>query len=92
MNAIEIAFVALFVDNGDRFGIRQKNADDGNIALDVRTEIMEWVGVATFDHGISFERQRGHAVTPSERVRMRNVPASGTRNQSGRCASSYSIS
>jgi hypothetical protein len=41
VNAIEVAVVALFVDNDDRFGIPQKDADDGNVALDARTEIMD---------------------------------------------------
>ena len=58
----------------------------------MRAEIAEGVGMATLDDGISFGRSRAHSAGASERERMRQVPASGTRSQSGRCASSYSIS
>jgi len=58
----------------------------------MRAEVAERIGMPTFDDGIGLRRERAHCGAPSERERMRQVPASGTRSQSGRCASSYSIS
>ena len=92
VNALEIAFVALLVDDRDVLGIRKEDAHDRRVAFDVRAEIVERVGMATLDDGIGFRRERAHCGASSERERMRQVPASGTRSQSGRCASSYSIS
>jgi hypothetical protein len=92
MNALEASFVALFIDDCDTFRIRKENTDEGYVAFDVGAEIPEGVGMATLDDGISLRRERTHSGVPSERERMRQVPANGTRSQSGRCASSYSIS
>ena len=92
MHALESAFVALLIDDGDGLGIRKEDADQRHVAFDMRAEIVEGVGMTPLDDGISFRRERAHCGVPSERVRMRQVPASGTRSQSGRCASSYSIS
>ena len=50
------------------------------------------VGRATLDDRIGFRRERAHCGASSERERIRQVLANGTRSQSGRCASSYSIS
>jgi glycine/D-amino acid oxidase-like deaminating enzyme len=75
-----------------RSRIRKENTDEGYVAFHVRAEIPEGVGMATLDDGISLRREGTHSGVPSERERMRQVPASGTRSQSGRCASSYSIS
>src|SRR5512133_2859088 len=63
--------------------------DDGRVVFDMRAEIAERIGMATFDDGIGFRRERAHSGAPSERERMRQVPASGTSSQPGRCASSY---
>ena len=52
----------------------------------------ERVGRATLDDRIGFRRERAHCGASSERERIRQVLANGTRSQSGRCASSYSIS
>jgi hypothetical protein len=41
---------------------------------------------------IGFRRERAHCGASSERERIRQVLANGTRSQSCRCASSYSIS
>ena len=92
MDALKIAFVAMLVDDGNAFGIRKEDANDGRVIFYMRAEIAERIGMATLDDGISFRRERAHCGAPSERERMRQVPASGTRSQSGRCASSYSIS
>src|SRR5215471_1580804 len=92
MDALKIAFVTLFVDDGNFLGIRKENANDGRVIFDMRAEIAERIGMPTFDDGVRFRRERTHCGAPSERERMRQVPASGTRSQSGRCASSYSIS
>jgi hypothetical protein len=90
--AIEASFVDLFMDDCDTFRIRKENTDEGYVAFDVGAEIPEGVGMATLDDGISLRRERTHSGVPSERERMRQVPANGTRSQSGRWASSYSIS
>jgi hypothetical protein len=92
VNALELAFVPLIVDRLHRLGVRQIDAHDRNVAFQMRPEIMEGVGVPTLDHRIGFRRQLGHHVSPSVCARIRHMPASGTRSQSGRCASSYSIS
>ena len=57
-----------------------------------RAEVAERIRMPPFYNGIGFRRERAHCGRPSERERMRQVPATGTRIQSGRCASSYSIS
>jgi hypothetical protein len=92
MDALKIVFVTLFVDDSNLLGIRKEDANDGRVIFDMRAEIAERIGMPTFDDGICFRRERAHCGAPSERERMRQVPASGTRSQSGRCASSYSIS
>ena len=87
MNALETAFVAFLIDDGDAFGIRKEDANQRHVTLDVGAEIMEGVGMATLNDGIGLRRERAHFAVASERVRMRQVPANGTRSQSGRCAS-----
>ena len=92
MDALQVAFAALFVDDGNALGIGKEDAHDRHVAIQMRAEIAEGVGMATLDDGIGFRAERAHSGGRSERERMRQVPASGTRSQSGRCASSYSIS
>ena len=92
MDALEAAFVAVLVDDGDPFRVRQEDAHNRHVTFDMGAEIVERIGMATLDDGIGFRRERGHSGMRSERERMRQVPANGTRSQSGRCASSYSIS
>src|SRR5262249_37121305 len=92
MDALKLAFVTLLVDDGDRLGIREEDANDGRVVFDMRAEVAERIRMPPLDNGIGFRRERAHRDAPSERERMRQVPASGTRSQSGRCASSYSIS
>src|SRR2546430_4495633 len=82
MNALEASFVALFIDDCHAFRIRKENTDEGYVAFDVGAEIPEGVGMATLDDGISLRRERTHSGVPSERKRMRQVPANGTRSQS----------
>src|SRR6516225_3739974 len=88
MDAFEVAFATLLVDDRGAFGLREKDPHDRRVAFLVRAEITEGVGVATLDHGMCFRRKRTHAGEPSGRLRIRSVPRSGTRSQSGRCASS----
>src|SRR5262245_13882182 len=92
MNALQVAFVPLFVDDGHSLGIRKEDAYDRHVAFEMRAEIAEGVGVTTLDDRIGFRAERAHCDARSERERMRSVPVRGTRSQSGRCASSYSIS
>ena len=70
----------------------RKARTTGDIVLHMPAEIMERIGMPALDDRVSFARERAHDGLPSERERMRSVPASGTRSQSGRCAISYSIS
>jgi hypothetical protein len=88
VDALEAAFVALLIHDRDPLGVRKEDAHERHVAFDMGAEIAERVGVATFDHGVCLWRERAHSGVSSERVRMRQVPASGTRSQSGRCASS----
>ena len=92
MDALQAIVPALLVDDLHVLGVRQEDADQRYVALDMWPEIMERVGMPALDHGIGFGRELIHAGLASDRARMRQVPASGTRSQSGRCASSYSIS
>ena len=77
---------------GDPFGIGEKDADDRDIVLKMGPKIPERVGMASLDDRIGLGCERRHAGGPPQRERMRHTPASGTCSQSGRCASSYSIS
>jgi hypothetical protein len=92
MNALQVAFMPLFVDDGHPLGVRKEDAHDRHVAFDIRAEIAEGVGVTTLDDRVGFRAERVHSDARSERERMRSVPFKGTRSQSGRCASSYSIS
>ncbi len=92
VDAAEIAFVTLLVDHLHLFRIGKKDPHDRDVAFDVQAEIMEGVGMSTLDHRIGFGRERCHVASASERERIRQVPSTGTCSQSGRCASSYSIS
>jgi hypothetical protein len=92
MDALKLAFVTLFVDDGDPLGVRKEDANDGRIVFDMRAEVAERIRMPPFYNGIGIRRERAHCGRPSERERMRQEPASGTRSQSGLCASSYSIS
>ena len=74
-----------------RFG--QKRTHHGPAALGMKAEIVKGIGVAAFDNRIGFRGQFGHAaslVVFADKIRI--APVSGTRSQSGRWASSYSIS
>ena len=92
VDPVEFTLVALFVNDADFLRIRQKGAHHRDVALHMPPEIMERVGMPALDDGIGFARELAHVGLPSERERMRSVPAIGTRSQSGRCAISYSIS
>src|SRR5262249_25637695 len=92
MNALQVAFMPLLVDDGHALGVRKEDAYDGHVAFEMRAEIAEGVGVTTFDDGVGFRAERTHSDRPSGCESMRSVPFKGTRSQSGRCASSYSIS
>jgi hypothetical protein len=54
VDALEIAFVTLLVDDGNPLGIGEKDAEHRRAAFDVRAEVVEWVGMATLDHGVRF--------------------------------------
>ena len=84
--------MTLLIDDGHPLRIGQEHADERHVPLDVGAQIAERVGMTTLKHRIGIRGQQGHGAATSDRDRMRHVPANGTRSQSGRCASSYSIS
>src|SRR5262249_2184345 len=96
VNAAQDACPPPLVDDCDLGSIRQKYAHDRIAALSVQTQIAERVRVPSFDHRPGFGRERTAHAETSIRVddfdRIRAMPESGTRSQSGRCASSYSTS
>src|SRR4051794_12747472 len=53
-------WLTLLVDDGDPLGIRKEDANDGRVVFDMRAEIAERIGMATFDDGIGFRRERAH--------------------------------
>jgi hypothetical protein len=83
VHAAELRDVPRIVDGGDLGGLGQERAHHRLPALDVPAEIVEGVGVAALDDGVSLVRKRAHA-TFSCAARIRKMPASGTRSQSGR--------
>ena len=73
-------------------GLGQERAHDVLAAFGVQAEIMEGIGVAAFDDRIGLGGKFGHEASFGCCDSIRSIPVSGTRSQSGRCASSYSIS
>src|SRR4051794_25216082 len=67
--------------------VRQKHPNHMLPLLDVWPQIVEGVGVTTRDDGKSVRREQRHESNSWARASTRNVPASGTRSQSGRYAS-----
>ena len=92
MNARERRRLAVLADRLDIGGLRQEGAHDVAVALGMQAEIMEGIGVAAFDDRIGLGGQFGHEASLGCWDRMRSAPVNGTRSQSGRWASSYSIS
>src|ERR1700730_9520120 len=84
VDAWKIAFVAMLVDDGNAFGIRKEDANDARAIFYMRTEIADRTGTATLYAVTGFRGERAHCGAPSEPERRRQVPASGTRSQSGR--------
>src|SRR5262249_58953726 len=92
VDAVKVALMALIVDDRHFLGIGKEDTYHRCAVFQVRAEVAEWVGMTTLDDRIGFRCERAHCAASSERERMRQVPANGTRSQSGRCASAYSIS
>ncbi|MET3262896.1 hypothetical protein ABIF38_004402 [Bradyrhizobium japonicum] len=84
--------LAMLADRLDIAGIGQEGAHDVAVPLGVKPEIVEGVGVAALDDGIGLGGQFAHATSCGCCARILSRPVSGTRSQSGRLASSYSIS
>src|SRR3981081_2512888 len=82
----------MLVDRLDLRGLRQKRAHHGPVALGMQAEIVEWIGVAAFDNRIGLCGQFGHEASWLNGDNIRSIPVSGTLNQSGLWAISYSIS
>ena len=83
---------AVLADRIDIGGFREESAHHAPVSLGVEAEVVEGVGVPALDDRISLGGQFGHAASCGSCARIRNIPVSGTRSQSGRYASSYSIS
>jgi len=92
MNARQRSCLAMLADRLDVRGFGQERAHNGPVVLGMRAEIMKRIGVAAFDNRIGLGGQFGHTASLGCRDRIRSAPVSGTRSQSGRWASSYSIS
>ena len=73
-----------FNDRHHLIGIGHVGAHHRFVIFDMEPEIVERVGVTALDHRIGFLREGRHAATASDRDRIRNAPAIGTRTQSGR--------
>ncbi len=87
VDALELRDMPRFVDRRDLGGVRQERAHHRLAVFDMPAEIVERIGMPALDHGIGFVGERAHA-TFSCSPRMRKIPASGTRSQSGRWDSS----
>jgi hypothetical protein len=85
------AFTVL-ADRLDIPRLGEERTHDLAVALGVQAEIAERIGVAAFDDRIGLGGKFGHAAASGCCERTRMIPVSGTRNQSGRCDSSYSTS
>ena len=83
---------AVLADRLDIGGFRQESAHHALVAFGVEAKVVEGVGVAALDDRIGFGGQFGHAASCGCCARIRVIPVSGTLSESGRCASSYSIS
>ena len=83
---------AVFADRLDISRFREERAHDFPVAFGVKAEIAERIGVAALDDRIGLGGKFGHAAASGCCERIRIIPVSGTRNQSGRCDSSYSTS
>ena len=92
VNARQRRRFAMLVDRIDLRGLRQERAHHGPVALGVQAEIVKRIGVAAFHDRIGLGGQFGHEASLVCRDKIRSTPVSGTRSQSGRWASSYSIS
>ena len=82
---------AVLADGVDIGRLRQERPHDGFVVLLVQAEVMKRIGMAAFHDGIGLCGQFRHEASICC-DRIRSAPVSGTRSQSGRCASSYSIS
>ena len=92
VNARELRGLAMFADRFHIGGLRQKGAHHAFIAFGMKAEIAEGVGVAALDDRVGLGGQFGHEASFAGSDRIRSMPINGTRSQSGRWASSYSIS
>src|SRR3569623_1344264 len=87
----QLGAMPLFIDRLDLRGMRQESAHNIAAVLRMQAEIAERVRMAAFEDRVGFSGE-SHSATSVSLARMRSAPSSGTLNQSGRCASSYSIS
>ena len=92
VNARQRRRLAMLVDRVDLGGLRQERAHHGLAVLGMQAEVMKGIGVAAFHDRIGLCGQFGHEASLVRWDRIRSMPVSGTRSQSGRWASSYSIS
>ena len=83
---------AMLADRLDIGGFRQERAHDVLAAFGVKAEIVERIGVVALDDRIGLGGKLGHEASRGCCDRIRSIPVSGMRSQSGRCDSSYSIS
>ena len=92
MDARQRRAFAMFADRLDIRGFGEERAHDVLAAFGVQAEIVERIGVAALDDRIGLGGKFGHEASSGCCDKIRIIPVSGTRSQSGRCDSSYSIS
>ena len=92
VDAQKLGGLAVLADRLDVRGFGQERAHHGRLAFSVEAEIVERIGVAALDDRVGFRGQFGHEASVAFAEKIRIAPLSGTRSQSGRWASSYSIS
>ena len=92
MDLLQRRAFAVLADRLDIPRLGEERAHDLPVAFGVQAEIAERIGVAAFDDRIGLGGKFGHAAASGCCERIRMIPVSGTRNQSGRCDSSYSTS
>ncbi len=82
--ALEFSRFAMLADRLDIRGFGQERAHDRLVALLVKAEIVERIGVTAFDDRIGLRGQFGHEASFACKDNIRSIPLSGTRSQSGR--------
>ena len=82
----------MFTDCLDIGGLGQERTHHLAVALGVEAEIVKRVGMIALDDRVGLGRQLGHEASRDCCDKIRSIPVSAVRSQSGRYDSSYSTS